>query len=178
MRTLLIMMFVFLALLTVACSTGKSTVKTVSRVDLQRYLGTWYQIAYFPNSFQPADCGLNKAEYMIGANGKLSVLNTCYEDTEGTRIKKQARARAYPVDETNSKLKVSFFWPFKGDYWIVDLDENDYSYSVVSDSKRNNLWILARKPTMERDTFQQLTQRLRDSGFDLSPMVVNVTLQD
>lgn len=69
--------------------------------------------------------------------------------------------------QTNAKLEVTFFWPFYGDYWIIDLDEN-YQYAVVSEPDRQYLWILSRMPTMDEALYEQLTKKLKNNGFDLS----------
>jgi len=103
-------------------------------------------------------------------------LNTCYEDATGNRIKKQASGKAYPVDKTNSKLKVSFFWPFKGDYWIVRLDPN-YQLSIVSDPQRKYLWILTRSQSMAKVQYQELVNWLNNNGWDTGKLVVTGTLR-
>ena len=69
--------------------------------------------------------------------------------------------------KTNAKLRVTFFWPFYGDYWIIDLDEN-YQYASVSEPKRQYLWILSRTPTMDKSLYEQLTAKLKNNGYDLS----------
>ncbi|HNT52662.1 MAG TPA: lipocalin family protein [Candidatus Syntrophosphaera sp.] len=151
---------------------GANPVQTVASVDLQRYLGRWYQQAFFPARFQKADCGkVVTAEYSLLKNGKIRVINTCYSDAAGTVVKRRAQATAYPVDKTNAKLKVSFFWPFKGDYWIVKLDRKNYSYTVVSDPGRDYLWILTRQMAIDKKTYEEITDFLRDNGWDLSRLV-------
>ena len=88
----------------------KSTpVTTVKSVDINRYLGKWFQIAYYPNSFQPSDCGLTVAEYSLDRKGGITVKNTCYEDAEGRKIKKRATGKAWSVSKSNARLKVRFF---------------------------------------------------------------------
>jgi apolipoprotein D and lipocalin family protein len=156
---------------------GANPVATVRSVDLQRYLGTWYQLAYFPNSFQPRDCGLTVARYSLDKKKNIVVDNTCYEDAAGTKVKRQATGKAKTVDATNSKLKVTFFWPFYGDYWIVKLDEQNYTYSVVSDPKRKYLWILTRTPEVDRKLYQDLTAWLQRNGWDTSRLVVTGKLK-
>lgn len=172
------LIFILLLLLAIALSgKAQNPVATVKSVDLQRYLGTWYQLAYFPNGFQPKDCGLTRAQYSLDGKGKIIVLNTCFEDAAGSKIKKQARGKAYPVDASNSKLKVSFFWPFKGDYWIVKLDEKNYSYSIVSDPQRKYLWILTREKEVETKLYQELTAWLRQNGWDTDRLLLTGKLK-
>lgn len=152
---------------------GGNPVTTVKSVDLQRYLGTWYQQAYYPNSFQPKDCGLTVARYSWNAKKKRVIVeNTCYEDAAGTTVKKRATGKAKVVDPSNAKLKVTFFWPFYGDYWIVKLEEKNYSYAVVSDPKRKYLWILARDKAMDRAVYQEITDWLQQNGWEPAKLVM------
>lgn len=162
--------------MSLAISISLNAVTTVKSVDLSRYLGRWYQFAYFPNSFQPKDCGLVAADYSLDSKGKIKVLNTCFADKEGKTIKKQATGKAYPVNKSNSKLKVSFFWPFKGDYWIVKLDK-DYRYSVVSDPKQKYLWILTRSPELDKKTYQEIYGFLQSNGWDTGKLKITGTLK-
>ncbi len=146
-------------------------VTTVKQIELSRYLGRWYQVAYFPTRFQPNVGKLVTADYSLLPNGKIKVVNTIYNDTAGREIRKQAKGKAYPVDKSNSKLKVTFFWPFKGDYWVVKMDERNYSYTVVSDPKREYLWILARKLPFDAGTYQEIKSWLTANGWDLTRLV-------
>ena len=119
-----------------------SPLPVVPYVDLNRYTGTWYEIARYPNSFQEGCVG-SKATYTLRDDGKISVLNECYDKAFDGRIK-SAKGKAWVVDKvTNARLRVSFFWPFSGDYWIVDLGKN-YEYAVIGHPKRKYLWILSR----------------------------------
>lgn len=149
-----------------------SDLHTVNKVILERYLGTWYQYAYFPNSFQPKDCGMTTAEYSLDAKGNIVVHNVCWEDAAMTKIKRQAKGKAFVQNKANTKLKVQFFWPFRGDYWIIGLDEKDYSYAVVSEPKKRYLWILTRNPSLPADTYQSILADLRTKGFDLQKLVI------
>lgn len=157
-----------------ACTSKKEAnpVKTVDKVDLQRYLGTWYQQAFYPTRFQKADCGeVVTANYSLDEKGNIRVVNTCYEDAGATVVKSQADAKAWAVDDTNSKLKVQFFWPFRGNYWIVKLDQENYSYSVVSDPKREYLWILSRDMAIDEAVYQDILDWLESNGWDLNRLV-------
>jgi len=140
---------------------------TVQYVDIGRYLGTWYEIARYPNSFQEG-CAGSRATYSFRDDGKISVLNECYVDGELT----QAKGRAWVVDETtNARLKVSFFWPFAGDYWIIELGEN-YEYAVVGHPERKYLWILCREKNMDGAVYEGILERLRTvHGYDTSRLI-------
>src|SRR5512140_3247330 len=132
--------------------------ETVAHVDLSRYVGTWYEIANFPQSFQRG-CTATTATYTLRPDGDIDVLNRCRKGSlEGEE--KAASGRARVVDgSTNAKLEVSFFRPFWGDYWIIDLAE-DYSYAVVGHPGRDYLWILSRTPAMADATYQAILTRL------------------
>ena len=140
--------------------------EAVAHVDLSRYLGTWYEMASFPQSFQRG-CTATTATYTLRPDGVIDVLNRCrLGSVDGEE--KTALGRARVTDRsTNAKLEVSFFRPFWGDYWIIDLAE-DYSYAVVGHPGRDYLWILSRTPTMAEPTYQVIVARLRGHGYDTS----------
>jgi len=137
----------------------------VPQVDLSRYLGTWYEIASFPQRFQRG-CEDTKAVYSLQADGTIEVLNSCFRNGK-TDV---AKGKAWVADKTtNAKLKVSFFWPFRGDYWIIELGK-DYDYAVVAGPSRNYLWILARSSTMDKDLYDAIVGRLKERGFDITKL--------
>ena len=138
----------------------------VAHVDTEKYLGRWYEIARYPHSFEEG-CYAVTADYKLLDDGLIQVINRCREGGLDGELK-EAFGKARVVDSlSNAKLEVSFFWPFYGDYWIIDLDEN-YQYAVVSEPDRQYLWILSRTPTMEESLYDQLTAKLKQNGFDLS----------
>ena len=146
--------------------------ETVSHVDLGRYLGTWYEIASFPQSFQRG-CTGTTATYTLRADGELDVLNRCRLGSLDGK-EKEALGRARLVDRTtNAKLEVSFFRPFWGPYWIIGLAQ-DYSYAVVGHPGRDYLWILSRTPTMNEQTYQAIVTRLQGQGYETSRLVRTV----
>lgn len=143
--------------------------QVVPYVDLNRYVGTWYEIARYPNKFQTGCVG-SRATYALRGDGKLSVLNECYEESDKSRLR-SAKGRAWVVDtNTNAKLKVSFFWPFSGDYWIIDLGR-DYEYAVIGHSERKYLWILSRTQTMDESVYEGILNRLKDQHYDTSKII-------
>lgn len=143
--------------------------EVVPYVDLTRYAGTWYEIARYPNSFQEGCVG-SKATYTLIDKGKISVLNECYDKSFSGKIR-SAKGKAWIVDkETNAKLKVSFFWPFAGDYWIIDLGKN-YEYAVIGHPKRKYLWILSRTKEIEQEAYKEILSRLRDKQYDTSKLI-------
>ena len=146
---------------------GLAPLETVPRVDLDRYLGTWYEIARYPHRFQ-AGCVASTARYARTSDGRIRVENECREaavDGPVRRVTGVARvARDAP---SNAKLEVEFFWPFRGAYWIIELDP-DYRYAVVGHPSRAYLWILSRRPTMDETLYQDLLGRVAAHGYDLS----------
>jgi apolipoprotein D and lipocalin family protein len=144
-------------------------VETVPHVELQRYLGTWYDIASFPQRFQRG-CTGTTATYSLRPDGDIDVDNRCRKGSlEGKEAR--ARGRARVVDRaTNAKLKVTFFWPFWGDYWIIDLGPN-YEYAVVGHPSRDYLWILSRTPTMDGAVYNGILERLRGKGYELDRLL-------
>jgi apolipoprotein D and lipocalin family protein len=145
---------------------------TVPYVDLNRYLGRWYEIASIPQSFQKG-CTATRATYTANDDGTIAVLNECNLDSVNGKLK-QAKGKAKVVDTTtNAKLKVTFFWPFYGDYWIVDLG-NNYEYAAVGAPNRDYLWILSRNTTLDEHTYNEILERMTAKGFDVSRLVKQV----
>ncbi|HVP89629.1 MAG TPA: lipocalin family protein [Terriglobales bacterium] len=140
--------------------------EVVPHVDLQRYLGVWYEIATIPQSFQKGCVGVT-AEYKMRPDGAIDVLNTCRPGTLDAKPR-TAHGKAWVVDkETNAKLKVRFFWPFSGAYWIIGLDA-DYRWAIVGHPDRTYLWILSRTPQMDDGLYNELMRLIADKGYDLS----------
>lgn len=144
-------------------------VRTVERVDLDRYLGDWYEIARFPNRFQRTCTGDVRASYARRPDGRLDVVNRCR--TADGEIAAKGVARI--VDpRTSAKLKVRFapaflsFLPFVwGDYWILGLAE-DYAWAVVGSPDREYLWILSRTPALDDERLAEAMDVVRANGFD------------
>jgi len=142
---------------------------TVSSLDLRRYAGRWYEIARYPNRFERSCESDVTADYALRDDGKIGVVNACRK-ADGSR--KQSKGYAKVVDvSTSAKLKVTFFWPFFGSYWIIDLD-SDYRYAVVSEPSRRYLWILSRTPRMESGLYQPILERIRSLGFDPEKLIL------
>ena len=142
--------------------------RTVDGLDLKRYSGTWYEIARYPNRFQ-RDCQSDTAaEYTVRKDGKVQVVNSCRQKDGKT---KTARGTAKVADKrTNAKLRVTFFWPFYGDYWVIGLSP-DYRYAVVGEPKRKYLWILSRTPEMDGATYQAIVEQIREAGYDPEKLI-------
>ena len=151
----------------IGCSSGvsKTSLTTVESVDLQRYSGTWYELASYPQIFERG-CSNVKATY-TPKDGYIEVFNQSIKNKKNNSIK----GKAFVVENSgNARLKVQFFWPFKGNYWIIDLAP-DYSWAVVSDPKRKTLWILSRSPEMKDTLYASLVAKLVDRGFNKDKLV-------
>lgn len=144
-------------------------VRSVESIDLNRYTGTWYEIASYPQRFQEG-CTGTTATYTLQDDGTISVLNRCRRDSlEGPEVTANGRARVVNAARP-SELEVSFFRPFWGDYWVIDLDP-EYRFAVVGQPSRDYLWILSRTPTLPSETYQGILNRLVEQEYPLEPLV-------
>jgi apolipoprotein D and lipocalin family protein len=149
-------------------ATASDPPETVAAVDLNKYIGLWYEIARMPNSFQKQCAAGTTAEYRALENGRIQVINKCYK-SDGSLDEAQGVARVVDT-QTKAKLQVSFvrilgknrFW---GDYWIIGLDEN-YRWAVVGHPKRKYGWILNRTPEMDLDLRSRIDELLKEKGYD------------
>jgi len=171
--------FLFLA----ACSGGQNhpPLDTVPYVNIDQYLGKWYEIARIDHGFQRG-CVDSAAHYSMRDDGDISVLNTCVLPAKDNKLK-EATGRAWVKDTvSNSKLKVQFFLKgiklgfLSGDYWIVELDD-DYSHVIVGSPNRKYLWILARTPTLDDQTYQGLLDKASSMQFDVNQLLKNEDLK-
>ena len=164
----LITFLTFTACAAVALEGRKDELEVVQSVDLSRYVGRWYEISRLPNGFQKKCADLVTADYTVSADGKIEVINRCRKASGEYAT---AKGKAKIVDkETNAKLKVTFFWPFYGDYWVLDLGPN-YEYAVVGEPGRKYLWILSRSPRMDEVLYQHLLRKLAAKGFNTEMMI-------
>lgn len=150
-------------------SDNKTTVETVSSVDLKRYTGKWFEIARYPSKFQKKCVGNTTATYTPKAGG-IAVLNECVlkdgkvgrADGEAKIVDAVSNAKFEMNFSSQSKSFLSADWD---DYWVIDLDEN-YQYAAVADPKRENLWILSRTPELKDAVYQNILRRLEKLGFN------------
>lgn len=137
---------------------------TVEFVDVQHYLGTWYEVASYPVFFEEG-CHNTKADYSLRDDGRVGVVNTCNDGAfDGPQKRIEGSARIVDTS-TNAKLAVTFFPPFEGDYWIIDLDP-EYRWAVVGDPRRQTLFILSRTPALDAATYEGILSRLPEKGYD------------
>ncbi len=144
----------------------KEDLPVVDQVDLTRYSGKWFEIARLPASFENKCTGDVTATYSLKPGGLVEVQNGCRK-ANGKITETAGTARPRDKKGPNSKLKVTFFWPFSGDYWILDLDQ-DYQWALVGTPDRKYLWILSRTPQLNSDIYERLLSRASTLGFDTS----------
>lgn len=138
--------------------------ETVEFVEVERYMGLWYEIASYPTFFNTR-CTATTAEYALRADGTVRVVNECRLGNPSGRLDRIEGTARVVNTQTNAELKVSFFFFGAGDYWIIELDE-DYRWAVVGDPARQTLFILSRTPTLEEDVYQDILDRVLANGFD------------
>lgn len=155
----------FALLLSTSCQSQE--LATVPKLDIDRYMGTWYEIARLPNRFEN---GLESitATYSLRPDGRITVIN------RGIKLSgklSQIEGVAWVPDKSEpGKLKVRFFWPFAGKYWIVFLDES-YRVAMVGEPKRKYFWILSRTPELDKDTLQELIRIAKQKGFETNKLI-------
>ena len=152
------------------CAATPQGVTPVDNFELDRYLGTWYEIARLDHRFER---GLTEvsATYSKHSNGGIDVINRGLDKQTGKR--KEAKGRAYFVNEpTVARLKVTFFWPFYGGYNVIELDRENYFYALVCGPSREYLWILSRTPTLDKEALQSLISTAKKLGFDTSQLIL------
>jgi apolipoprotein D and lipocalin family protein len=170
----------FLGFSTMACAStkGHEPLRVEQNVDIQKYMGLWYEIERYDVRFERG-CGNVTAEYSLTKKGKVKVLKTCTKRKKNGKLKtKDAKGLAFVVDrKTNASLKVSFVPFFKwlgwfaGDYNIIKLGDN-YEYVLVGSQDRNYLWILSRTPTLSEDIKDMLKAEARSQGFDITKLII------
>jgi apolipoprotein D and lipocalin family protein len=168
-RTILLLLLEILLLVSITgCIDGNKypPLSQVSNVDINRYLGLWYEIARIDHSFQKG-CVASTAEYSLRPDGYIRVINRCRKNSLTGEIT-SIEGKAWVIDkDTNAWLKVQFFWPFHGDYVIIDLDKKEYQYAVVGHPSRNYLWILSRTPQMDEGTYREIMSKISKQGYNL-----------
>lgn len=162
MKKLFVILFMGLALM--SCSDNNNDPLTTEPTEISKYLGTWYEIGKFPNNFQK-DLKCVTATYSKKWNGKVDVLNKGININTG----KEVSARGEAEEVGDGKLKVTFFWPFAGDYYIIERGDN-YEYSLVGSPSREFLWILSREKELDQSVVDELLDIAASKGFDISKM--------
>lgn len=143
---------------------------TVRDVDVRRYLGRWYEIARFNHSFERGMVGVS-ADYSLKNNGTIKVVNRGYKGTLDGKLKQITGKAKIPNPKDSSKLRVSFFLFFYSDYYILELDKENYAYALVGSSSSTYLWILSRTPQLSKVIIDELLRKAEKRGFDVSKLI-------
>jgi apolipoprotein D and lipocalin family protein len=159
-----------LSVLMAACVAVPDGVRPVQGFELDRYLGTWYEIARLDHSFER---GLSQvtADYSMRSDGGVRVINRGFSAAKGDW--QEAEGKAYFVESADvGYLKVSFFGPFYGAYVVFELDQEGYQYAFVAGPDRSYLWLLARTPTVSAELLSRFRQRAAELGFDSDALIL------
>lgn len=141
----------------------------VNTVDINKYLGTWYEIARYDHHFERNMQGV-KATYSIREDGLIKVLNSGYKGNLNGKYKATEGKARIPNPNVPAKIEVAFFWNFWGDYYIMELAE-DYRYALIGSSTDKYLWILSRTPVMEKADLEYLLQKIHERGYDKDKLI-------
>ena len=153
------------------CKAQKTMIdnSVVKELILDKYLGTWYELARYDHSFERGLEGVT-ATYSMREDGKIKVLNSGYKGgLDGKKSEAIGKAKI-PDAKIPAKLKVSFFWIFYGDYFVMELDD-DYQWAVIGSKSDKYLWILSRTPQMDPSIYKDLLDRLTKRGYDVSKLI-------
>ena len=142
---------------------------TVKELDLNCYLGTWYEIARFPHSFEKNLVGVT-ATYSLRDDGKIKVLNQGYKNTLVGELSVAEGKAKIPNKLEPAKLKVSFFWIFYANYFVLELDQVNYQYVMIGSSSDKYFWILSRTPEMDPAVYNMLLDNARKRGYNLDKL--------
>lgn len=155
-----------------ACAYPPPPPATVAALDVPRYSGTWHEVARFPNDFQDGfgqRCEQVTATYTPRPDGQISVHNACIDAKAGGKYE-DIQGHAYVTEPGGGKLRVTFFWPFYADYWVLGLDP-EYRWAVVGSPSRNYLWILSRTPVLDAASYEKATAIAAAQKYDLKKLV-------
>ncbi|KAJ4458319.1 putative membrane protein [Paratrimastix pyriformis] len=143
-------------------------VKSVPRVDLDRYTGKWFEIFRMPFFFEKLCVSDVTAEYQLMNRNRISIVNSC---TKANGKRNVARAVGTVVPGSNgARLKVSFWRPMKGDYWVIGLHP-EYQWALVGEPKGKYLWLLSRTPTLPQEEIDKALQMAKDQGYDIQKLI-------
>lgn len=166
---LLLSVFLF-GTIGISCQTNKNNktmnTTTVSNLDVNRFMGSWYEIARYEHSFEKGMTHV-KANYSLLPDGTIRVLNSGMKNGKKKEI--EGKARKKKGSNSNSKLEVSFFLWFYSDYFVFELDDN-YQYAVIGSSSDKYLWILSRTPQLPQSIINDLLIKIKKRGYDTSKL--------
>jgi lipocalin len=159
-----------------SCSNSKNTNMNiidnapVRNFNVNRYLGTWYEIARFPHSFEKGLTGVT-ATYSLRDDGKIRVVNAGYKDSLQGKFRSIEGKAKLAESENTGHLKVSFFLFFYANYYVLELDTVNYEYALVGSSSPDYLWILCRRPYMPEETYNMLVEKAKEKGYAVHKLI-------
>lgn len=169
-KVLLLLSVFLIGTVEISCQTNKNNktmnTTTVSNLDVNRFMGSWYEIARYEHSFEKGMTHV-KANYSLLPDGTIRVLNSGMKNGKKKEI--EGKARKKKDSNSNSKLEVSFFLWFYSDYFVFELDDN-YQYAVIGSSSDKYLWILSRTPQLPQSTINDLLIKIKKRGYDTSKL--------
>ena len=169
-KVLLLLPVFLIGTVGISCQTNKNNktmnTTTVSNLDVNRFMGSWYEIARYEHSFEKGMTHV-KANYSLLPDGTIRVLNSGMKNGKKKEI--EGKARKKKGGDSNSKLEVSFFLWFYSDYFVFELDDN-YQYAVIGSSSDKYLWILSRTPQLPQSTINDLLVKIKKRGYDTSKL--------
>lgn len=172
MRNVIVSFLIGFSIVATSCSNTKTMVntQTVKDLELDKFLGKWYEIARYPHSFEKDLVGVS-ATYSMRDDGKIRVLNQGFKNSLDGKLSRAEGKAKIPNPAEPGKLKVSFFWFFYSDYLVMELDSLNYEWAVIGSSSPNYLWILSRNPQMDDELYQELILRIEDRGYNLDELI-------
>jgi apolipoprotein D and lipocalin family protein len=142
---------------------------TIEELDLNRYMGTWYEIARFDHSFERGLEGVS-ATYSLRPDGKITVINQGYKNSTDGKLKVAKGKARQPDPDDPGKLEVAFFLFFYADYYILELEQN-YRWALIGSSSDKYLWILSRTPLLEKETISEILEKAARRGYDTNKLI-------
>lgn len=160
---------IFIVVFSVSAAGQKGIdMKTVQNFSIEQFMGTWYEIARFPHSFERNLVGVT-ATYRLKKNGNVEVINQGHKNDLGGKLKRAKAFAKIPDKKEPGRLKVFFFWPFGADYLILDLDPN-YQWALVGSSSPKFLWILSQTPQMDPEQYSAIDNKARELGYNIDKL--------
>ncbi len=169
MRTIQLIFFAIVLPFVGICS-SRVDKTTVKKLDIERYMGKWYEIARFDHKFERGKVGVT-TYYSLNDDGTILVINSGYDGSLDGELDVAKGKAKQPNPKSPGQLKVSFFWSFYEQYNILELDDNGYSYALIGSSSDKYLWILSRTPQMAQETLDMLIQKAKARGYNTSNFV-------
>jgi len=166
-KRMMLILSMMILLINIGCNSTKDMkrTETVKQLNLDKFLGKWYEIARFDHSFERGMSGVT-ATYSMREDGKIKVLNQGYKGgLNGMLSQAVGKAKIPKPTEEPGKLKVSFFWIFYGDYFVLELDEQNYHWALIGSSSKKYLWILSRTPQLEDGIKNHILEKIRERGY-------------